>query len=64
MATAKDLIEKHQNEDDRAKVSLYLSRSVFEKFKKSCRSSSASKVMEDLMKMFLDSLKTGKDIDL
>ncbi len=46
--------------DDRKKVSLYLSESLFADFKKLCERGgiSASQVMEDLMKQFNES--TGK----
>lgn len=54
------IIEKLELEDDRSKVSLYLSKSVYEKFKKACGKAPASRVMEELMKEFMDNLK-GKN---
>lgn len=57
---AKALIDRLQTEDDREKVSLYLSKSLYEKFKKSCGKASASRVMEELMKDFLENLKSVK----
>lgn len=42
---------------DREKVSLYLSKSLYEEFKKKCGEVPASQVMEELMRQFVDSLK-------
>ncbi len=64
MTTAKDIIEKYESEEDREKVSLYLSKSIYDKFKKTCRSAPASKIMEHLMKLFIESAKNGKELDL
>lgn len=54
---ARAIIERNTTEDDRAKVSLYLSKSLYERFKKACGKASASKVMEDLLEEFLENLK-------
>ncbi len=64
MANAKEIIEKYESEEDREKVSLYLSKSIYEKFKKTCRTAPASKIMEHLMKLFIESAKNGKDLDV
>jgi len=43
---------------DRKKVSLYLSKSLYEAFKESCGEKvSASETMEELMRTFIESLK-------
>jgi hypothetical protein len=52
------ILEKLELEDDRTKVSLYLSKGVYSKFKKACGKAPASRVMEELMKEFLENLKT------
>jgi len=61
---AKEIVELYESEEDREKVSLYLSKGVYEKFKKVCKTASASKVMEHLMKIFIESSKTGKDLEI
>lgn len=54
---AKDLLEKLSagHRDDRSKVSLYLSKGLYEAFKKTCGDAPASKVMEELMRAFIAS---------
>ena len=42
---------------DREKTSLYLSKSVYEAFKKACGDVPTSQVLEELMQQFLSSLK-------
>jgi hypothetical protein len=54
----KAILDKLANQvTDRKKVSLYLSESLYEDFKKKCGKGLASQVMEELMKQFLESLK-------
>lgn len=53
----KKLVELLKKDEDREKVSLYLSKKIYEDFKKSCKPVSASMVLEALMKEFL---KTSK----
>ncbi|MDZ4662967.1 MAG: hypothetical protein SGJ18_15245 [Pseudomonadota bacterium] len=58
---ANKILDKLSLEEDREKVSLYLSRSLYERFKKVCGSAPASRVMEELMKSFMEDLsKTRK----
>ena len=52
---AKKTIEKLKGETDRQRVSLYLSQSIFSDFKKICGKISTSRVIEELMKEFLES---------
>jgi hypothetical protein len=60
----KKILESIRSESDRKKVSLYLSESLFEKFKDSCGGVSASRVLEALMKDFIEKLhKEKKDED-
>ena len=55
---AKKTIEKLKGEADRARMSLYLSQTIFNEFKTLCGEISPSRVMEELMKEFIkDSLK-------
>lgn len=54
---AQEIINKLELEDDRTKVSLYLSKSLYNRFKKACGKAPASRVMEELMREFLDSVK-------
>lgn len=58
-STAKAIIERNKQDDDRAKVSLYMSQSLYERFKKVCdkENAPASRVLEDLIREFLTSLK-------
>lgn len=53
---AKAIKQKLELEEDRQKVSLYLSKSLYERFKKSCGKAPASRVMEELMREFIQSL--------
>jgi hypothetical protein len=48
------LQDKHS---DRAKTSLYLSKSLLERFKKSCGSATPSRVLEELMADFIENTK-------
>jgi hypothetical protein len=50
------IIDKLTLEDDRCKVSLYLSASLYKRFKKACGKAPASRVMEELMKSFIENL--------
>jgi hypothetical protein len=61
---AQKIIERLTLEEDRSKVSLYLSKSVYEDFKKVCGSAPASRVMEELMKDFISNVQqTRKEKD-
>jgi len=56
----KVLREVEKEESDRKQVTLYLSRSLFDKFSKCCKQNkkiAASKVIEKLMEGFVDSFK-------
>lgn len=48
------IMEKVSPRTDRAKVSLYLSKKLFSAFKKKCGHASASKVMEELMEVYVN----------
>lgn len=54
---AKKTIEKLRGEADRQRMSLYLSQSTFKEFKELCAPLSASKVIEELMRQFIDESK-------
>jgi hypothetical protein len=54
---SKEILMRIENDGDRKKVSLYLSGSLYEKFKKACGKAPASRVMEELMKEFIENLK-------
>lgn len=60
---AKRILDKLTLEDDREKVSLYLSKSLYEKFKRVCGAAPASRVMEELMKDFIEDLRTKRKDD-
>jgi hypothetical protein len=53
----KKIMDKLKGESDRKRVSLYLSESTLEAFKKACHPIAPSKVMEELMKEFVESRK-------
>jgi predicted Zn-dependent protease with MMP-like domain len=55
-----EILEKLSLEEDRKKISLYLSRTVYERFKSACGSAPASRVMEELMKEFIVGVKRSK----
>ncbi len=57
---AQKIIEKLSLEEDREKVSLYLSRKLYERFKRACGTAPASRVMEELMKSFVEDLSKTK----
>lgn len=46
--------EKLELEIDRGKVSLYLSKRIYRDFKRACGQAPASRVMEELMKKFIE----------
>lgn len=54
---AKKTIEKLRGEADRARMSLYLSQTIFQEFKRACGDVSPSRVMEELMKEFVEDFK-------
>lgn len=57
---AKKTIAKLRGESDRIRTSLYLSQSILADFKDVCGDVSPSKVMEELMKQFVESSKNSK----
>jgi hypothetical protein len=59
---AKKTIEKLKGEADRQRTSLYLSRALMDEFRKVCGSIAPSRVLEELMKEFIESSKTQKPI--
>ncbi len=53
---AKKVFEKLKGESDRGKVTLYLDKDLLKKFRKVCEpNTSASRVLEELMKEFIES---------
>jgi len=58
---AKSIKERLELNDDRQKVSLYLSRKLYKDFQRACGKAPASRVMEELMQQFIDSDKVHKD---
>lgn len=50
---AKAIKERLELDDDRKKVSLYLSKTVYKAFQKACGKAPASRVMEELMRQFI-----------
>lgn len=46
-----------EQEGDRTRVSVYVSKSVWQKFQKACKPQSASQVLEDWMKEALERKK-------
>lgn len=55
---AKSIIKKiKQEEEDRTKTSLYLSKKLYEEFKKKCGDLPTSRVLEELIRQFVDDLK-------
>lgn len=57
---AKKTIEKLRGETDRIRVSLYLSQSILTEFKEACGDVSPSRVMEELMKEFVQDAKNPR----
>ena len=57
----KAIVDKYEEHKDRVKVSLYLSDSLYRKFKEVCGNAPASRVMEDLMKQLIESIKGQKN---
>lgn len=53
---AKGILQKLEKErSDREKITLYLSRSLYEEFKSTCGDVAASQVIEELMRQVLES---------
>jgi hypothetical protein len=61
MINAKKTIKKLKGEVDRKRMSLYLSESIFTKFKAACENIPPSRVMEELMKEFIKSKESSKN---
>jgi hypothetical protein len=59
---ARKTIEKLKGEADRTRMSLYLSQSIFNEFKSSCGDVAPSRVIEELMKEFIESSRNGRPI--
>jgi hypothetical protein len=55
----KEILEKLSvgRKNDREKTSMYLSKAIYEAFKKACGDVPTSQVVEELMQQFVDSLK-------
>ncbi len=55
----KDILERLSvgKKGDREKTSLYLSKALYEAFRKACGDIPASQVLEELMQQFVDSVK-------
>lgn len=56
---SKKILQNLSRKTDRERVSLYLSRSIYDEFKSNCGEISASQVIEELMKTFSDSISTN-----
>ena len=54
----KDIIEELAKNTDRTKTSIYISKKIWNDFKKECKTASPSVVVERLIKDFLDSRKS------
>ena len=53
----KRILDKlREDKGDRTKVSLYLSKTLYADFKRSCKDIPASQVMEELMRTFIESI--------
>jgi hypothetical protein len=59
---ARKTIEKLKGEADRTRMSLYLSQSIFNEFKTACGEVAPSRVIEELMKEFVESAKSDRPI--
>ncbi len=53
---AKNILEKLEPDGKKAPVSLYLDKKLYKDFKKACGKVPASKVMEEFMREFLESV--------
>jgi hypothetical protein len=49
----KKILEKARRKEDKKKVTLYLSESLYEEFKEACDGIPASRVIEELLKDFV-----------
>ena len=58
---AKKYLEKLRGEEiERGRVTLYLNKALFEKFRKACEDVAPSKVVEQFMREFLESTDPKK----
>lgn len=58
---ARKTIEKLKGETDRERTSLYLSKSIMEDFKTACEGVAPSRVMEELMREFIESYRASRE---
>jgi hypothetical protein len=57
---ARKTIEKLKGEADRQRTSLYLSRALMDGFRAACGTIAPSRVLEELMREFIESAKKSK----
>lgn len=57
---AQKIVDQLTLEEDREKVSLYLSKAIYERFKRACGKAPASRVMEVLMKEFIRNISEAR----
>lgn len=60
MIDAKKTMNKLRGEADRSNKTLYLSKTLFKEFESYCEKISPSKVIEELMKEFIESSKKSR----
>ena len=60
---ARKILDRLKGEADRARTSLYLSKSIMDEFKEACGEIAPSRVMEDLMKDFIESHNLQRKAD-
>ena len=54
--SANNILTKLRGESDRQRITLYMSKGIFEAFRKKCKDIAASKVLEEMMKDFVSSV--------
>jgi hypothetical protein len=59
---SKKILEKVRGESAKTKISLYLSKALIEEFKEACGDIPPSRIVEALLKDFLQSVKTQEKI--
>lgn len=57
---AQKIVDELTLEEDREKVSLYLSKAIYARFKRACGKAPASRVMEKMMKDFVRKINQSR----
>lgn len=59
MFNSDEILRQIETKDEKLRISIYVSKKIYDEFKRECKSYSASRTVEALMKIFIDKKKAG-----